>query len=208
MCETPSPARRNRPLASGGNRVTPHAGFSTAQPTGSAPPQGGPSLIGWPRQLTWSDFRDIQSRPGNESENARISMGLHPGRLRTIEEGGQYRLGEMEFNMVLNSRGSWVVASAKSSELLNHEQGHYDMAGLCYRDLVNEVRRLRESSRNRLIRAVSRVMREHGQRADTLSRQYDAQEETNHGQNSVRQQVWSQQIQNCRTSGARMTPPA
>ncbi|MES9861025.1 MAG: DUF922 domain-containing protein [Candidatus Thiodiazotropha sp. LLP2] len=208
MCESPSPARTNRPVASGTNPDTPHAGFTTAQPAGGTIPQGGPHLSGWPRQLTWGDFRDIQSRPQGESEDARISMGFRPGRLSVVEEGGQHRLGDVEFRMVLNGRGSWVVASAKSDDLLDHEQGHYDIVGLCYRDLVNEARRLRERSRNRLIRAVSRVMRAHDQRADTLTRQYDSAEETDHGQNSTRQQAWLQQILTCRTSGAQLTPPA
>jgi hypothetical protein len=169
--------------------------------------QGGPYLTGWPRALTWDDFRDIQSRPSGESEDATIDMELRPGRLRVVEEGGRHRLGDVVFRMVLNGGGSWVVTSAKSSELLQHEQGHYDIVGLCYRDLVNEARCLSESSRNRLIRAVRRVMREHDQRADTLTRQYDAPDETNYGQNSDRQRVWLQQIANCRSSGSRLTPP-
>jgi hypothetical protein len=51
-------------------------------------------------------------------------------------------------------------------------------------------------------------MREHDQRADTLTRQYDSAEETQHGRNSARQQAWEQQISNCRQSGSRLTPPA
>ncbi|MET0122860.1 MAG: DUF922 domain-containing protein [Candidatus Thiodiazotropha sp. 6PLUC9] len=209
MCESPSPARINRPVASGANPDTPHAGFSATQPAGGgATAQGGPSLSGWPRQLTWDDFREVQSRPRGESEDATIAMQLRPSRLRFVVEGGQHRIGDVEFRMVLNNGNTWVVTSAKSSELLNHEQGHYDIVGLCYRDMVNEIRALRESSRNRLVRAVRRVMGAQDQRADSLTRTYDSQEETNHGLNSSRQEAWSRQIQSCRSSGTRMTTPA
>jgi hypothetical protein len=208
MCDTPSPARRNRPVASGANPDTPHAGFTAAQPAGGgATPQGGPRLIGWPRQLSWSDFTDIQTRPEGESEDASIAMQMRPGELRFLQEGGQHRFGDVEFNMVLNSSATWVVTSAKRSELLHHEQGHYDIVGLCYRDMVNEIRALRERSRNRLVRAVRRVMRAHDQRADSLTRAYDSTQQTNHGRSSARQQVWSRQIDGCRRSGARLTVP-
>ncbi|MBW9256430.1 MAG: DUF922 domain-containing Zn-dependent protease [Candidatus Thiodiazotropha sp. (ex. Lucinisca nassula)] len=208
MCDTPSPARRNRPVASGANPDTPHAGFTAAQPAGGGTtPQGGPRLSGWPRQLAWSDFTDIQSRPSGESEDATIAMAMHPGRLRFLEEGGQHRLGDVAFQMLLNEAGTWVVASAKTAELLRHEQGHYDIVGLCYRDMVNEIRALRERSRNRLVRAIRRVMSAHDRRADSLTRDYDSAQQTNHGRNSARQQAWNQQIESCRRSGARLSVP-
>ncbi|MCU7920864.1 MAG: DUF922 domain-containing protein [Candidatus Thiodiazotropha sp. (ex Dulcina madagascariensis)] len=134
-------------------------------------------------------------------------MGFRPGRLVYVQEGGEFRLGEVEFSMVLNAAGSWVVVSAKTTTLLAHEQGHFDIVGLCYRDLVAEIRTLRDRSRRRLILAVRRVMREHDQRAETLTREYDSQQQTNHGRDSVRQQAWESQIQACRQSGAPLTVP-
>ncbi|MCU7905708.1 MAG: DUF922 domain-containing protein [Candidatus Thiodiazotropha sp. (ex Epidulcina cf. delphinae)] len=210
MCETPSPARNNRPVPSGPSRDLPHAGFSSAQPVGAgaSTAQAGPTLSGWPRQLAWSDFSDIQSRPRGESEDAGISIGFRPGRLTYEQENGEYRLGVVEFRMVLNQSGSWVVVSGKNATLLAHEQGHYDIVGLCYRDLVAEIRRLRGRSRRRLIVQVRRAMREHDQRADTLTRQYDSQQETDHGRNGARQHAWERQIRTCRQSGAQLTTPS
>lgn len=207
MCENPSPARSNRPVPAGPSPDIAHAGYRSTQPEGAAaaPAQPGPTLTGWPRQLTWSDFRDIDSRPSGESEDARISMGFRPGRIRTVQDGSEHRLGEMEFSMVLNAGGSWVVTSAKTAELLAHEQGHYDIVGLCYRDLVAEARSLRGASRNRLMLEVRRVMREHDQRAESLTREYETQ--TEHGRNRANQQAWQSQIQSCRQSGAPLTAP-
>ncbi|MEW8540043.1 MAG: hypothetical protein AB2565_09730 [Candidatus Thiodiazotropha endolucinida] len=128
-------------------------------------------------------------------------MGFRPGRVRVVEEASEHRLGEMEFEMVLNAAGSWAVVSAKTAELLAHEQGHFDIVGLCYRDLVAEARTLRGRSRNRLLLA----MREHDQRADSLTREYDTQ--TEHGRNQANQQAWQRQIAACRQSGMQLTAP-
>jgi hypothetical protein len=111
----------------------------------------------------------------------------------------------MEFAMVLNAAGSWVVVSAKTSELLAHEQGHYDIVGLCYRDLVAEARTLRGATRNRLVLAMRRVMREHDQRAESLTREYDTQ--TEHGRNLTSQQAWQRQIAASRQTGVPLTAP-
>lgn len=207
MCENPSPARNNRPVPPGPSPDIPHAGFGSAQPQGAAatPGQPGPRLTGWPRQLSWSDFRDIPSRPRGEAEDARISMGFRPGRVRTVEEGSEHRLGEMEFEMVLNAAGSWAVVSAKTPELLAHEQGHFDIVGLCYRDLVAQATTLRGSSRNRLLLAMRRIMGEHDQRAESLTRVYETQ--TEHGRNQANQQVWQRRIASCRQSGDPLTAP-
>lgn len=207
MCDNPSPARSNRPVPPGPSPDIAHAGFGSAQPQGAAASAGqpGPTLTGWPRQLAWSDFNDIQSRPSGESEDARISMGFRPGRLRVVQEGTEHRLGEMAFAMVLNAAGSWVVVSAKTTQLLAHEQGHYDIVGLCYRDLVAQARTLRGATRNRLILEMRRVMREHDQRAESLTRVYETQ--TEHGNNQAYQQAWQRQIAASRQSGAPLTAP-
>ncbi|MEW8101223.1 MAG: DUF922 domain-containing protein [Candidatus Thiodiazotropha endolucinida] len=132
-------------------------------------------------------------------------MGFRPGRVRVVEEESEHRLGEMEFEMVLNAAGSWAVVSAKTTELLAHEQGHFDIVGLCYRDLVAEARTLRGSSRNRLLLSMRQAMREHDQRAESLTREYETQ--TEHGRNQANQQAWQRQIAACRQSGMHLTAP-
>ena len=96
---------------------------------------------------------------------------------------------------------------SKSSALLAHEQGHYDIVGLYYRDLITELQRLRISSQCELAREVSRIMGQYDQLADTLSDEYDSSQETDHGRNFGRQQAWETQIQNCMQSGTRLTAP-
>jgi hypothetical protein len=123
-----------------------------------------------------------------------------------VEENSEYRLGEMEFNILVVRAQSWVVESEKTDDLLAHEQGHYDIVGLCNRDMVAEARTLRGSSRNGLIREVRRVMTEHDQRADGLSDQYDV--DTEHGRNETHQQAWLEQISASRESGEPLLAPS
>ncbi|MEW7989879.1 MAG: DUF922 domain-containing protein [Candidatus Thiodiazotropha sp.] len=208
MYRHPSPAQTNRPGPAAPSEYTPHAGFASAQPEGAdvPPAQPGPALVGWPRTIAWSEFRDINKRPKGETENAQISVGLRHGKVKTVEEHGEYKLGEMEFKIIVKKAESWVVKSEKTEQLLVHEQGHYDIAGLCYRDFLAAVRALQEDSRNELLRQVNGLMAEHGQRAVSLSDEYDV--DTEHGLNQTQQQSWLNQIAASRESGTPLTAPA
>ncbi|MDD5267994.1 MAG: DUF922 domain-containing protein [Methylococcales bacterium] len=166
-----------------------------------------PTLSGWPRQIVWREFRDLGSRPSGISEDAQVAVELRPSRISVERENGQFKLGNVTFSMGVNRQDSWVVADQKSTALLAHEQGHYDIVGLCYRDLIAELQRLRASSQNQLAREVRRIMGQYDQLADTLSDEYDSSQETDHGRNSSRQQAWEKQIQNCMQSGRRIAAP-
>jgi hypothetical protein len=72
-------------------------------------PQAGPRLIGWPGQLSWSDFTNLQTRPEGESEDASIAMQMRPGELHFLQEGGQHRFGDVEFNMIQRNRPIMVA---------------------------------------------------------------------------------------------------
>ncbi len=207
MCEGQSPARSNNPALESPPGSPPHAGFRSAQPQGVTVSTAGPTLSGWPRQIVWSEFRDFRSRPSGTSEDAQVAVELRPSRISVERDNGQFKLGNVTFRMGVNRQDSWVVADQKSTALLAHEQGHYDIVGLFYRDLIAELQRLRASSQNQLAREVRRIMGQYDQLADTLSDEYDSSQETDHGRNSGRQQAWETQIQNCMQSGTRLTAP-
>ena len=134
----------------------------------------GPTLSGWPRQIVWREFRDLGSRPSGTFEDVQVAVELRPSQISIERENGQFKLGNVTFRMGVNRHDSWVVADQKSSALLAHEQGHYDIVGLYYRDLITELQRLRTSSQCELAREVSRIMGQYDQLADTLSDEYDS----------------------------------
>ena len=193
MCESPSPARSNSDRTESPTGTPPHAGFQTPNPHGVSTGSGGPSLAGWPRQIRWGEFRGVSRRPGGASEDAQISVELRGGRVRVERENGQFRLGRTTFRIRTNRRQSWVVTNKKSDALLEHEQGHYDLAGLCYRDLVKELRSIRTNSVRELQSEIHRLMEEYDQRSDDLSAQYD--DDTGHGTSTERQDAWENSMQ-------------
>lgn len=53
---------------------------------------------------------------------------------------GNYRVHGARVTVSLNPRRSWAIPAARSSaDLLQHEQGHYDITGLIARDLISNV---------------------------------------------------------------------
>lgn len=205
MCEEHSSPRTNNPALDSPAGSPSHAGFGAAAPQGLVATAVGPRLTGWPRQIAWNEFRNRSSRPRGEEEDAQIYVELVPGRFVSVREEGQYRLGDMVFRMHVRRSHSWVVSSKKTTTLLKHEQGHYDIVGLFYRDMMPVLRRLRASSRQQLARELRRVVGEHHREGREFSDLYDEASETHHGRNTDRQQAWERLIQDCITHHRSMT---
>ena len=52
------------------------------------------AVQGWPRRLTWGDFRPIFQRPAGETEDAQIAPLIDsPSRTTVVKDGDQFRLG-------------------------------------------------------------------------------------------------------------------
>lgn len=174
--------------------------------TGSA--TKGPQLTGWPRQITWDEFRPRGSRPSGTDEDAQISVQMNGSELKVVRENGRFRLGEGELPVVLVSAESWVITGKQSTELLNHEQGHFDIAGLCYRDIVKQLQKLRTRSTSRLASEAKRIMEEGDRRADKLSKTYDSSAETDHGKDDKRQKAWDDAIAQSKATGKPLKRPS
>jgi hypothetical protein len=209
MCENPSPAHSHNPAITNPQGSSSHAGFTSANTLGTGVSSTGPRLAGWPRQIAWNEFREVNQHPGGVDENAQIYVQLAPGNLRTVREGGQYRLGDMEMHMTVLRAQSWVVAGHKTSALLAHEQGHFDITGLVYRRMLPELRAVREHSLRRLANEVRRILRKYNIESQRLSDLYDSKPETDHGRNTQRQQAWETLIRNCMQNNTPLTaaPP-
>ncbi|SJM89119.1 conserved hypothetical protein [Crenothrix polyspora] len=203
----PSPALKNKPHYKNKPPNSPRAGFRSPQPQGVTPSTKPPSLSGWPRAIAWNEFDERNSRPSGEMEAAQISVELNPNQVSVAQENGQFKLGAAVFQMVVKKSDSWVVKTEKDATLLAHEQGHFDLAGLCYRDMVQELAKLRTSSVKELEKEIKRIMEQYDQKSDTLSKQYDSSQETDHGRNTTRQKIWEKQIQTCINSGMPFTVP-
>jgi hypothetical protein len=191
--------------------VPPDAGFGDAGPTGGNSGTTTPAslvLSNWPRSLTWDDFPEVNSRPADAEgdENAQIAAeARQPDRIAVVNEGGVRRVTSLSITIQVVRENSWVVRSAKTPELLSHEQGHYDIQGLMGRDMGNEILAARAPSADALQQIVTEIIQRYRQRGIDLSAQYDT--DTNHGRNREAQARWDRAIQTAMTSTTRFSAP-
>ena len=203
----------NFPGPQTGQQSSPNPGVTAALGAGKPGPiaakQGvrqNLSLTGWPRDIEWNEFRDLAQRPSGQNEDAQINPMTHPADSRTVRERGQWKLAELELQIIVNRADSWVVQAQKSSALKAHEQGHFDIHGIIVgRDLVEALKRLRARNNEGLGRAVSRTMQRQQQRAQSMTDAYD--EDTRHGTNATRQAAWETQIRRAIDNNATLRAP-
>jgi hypothetical protein len=191
--------------------VPPGTGFSESGPVGLDSGGGGPAslvLSGWPRALTWDDFRELESRPSDAEgdENAQIHSDVNqPERVRVAREGGQQRVSALTVTISIIRADTWVVRSAKAAALLSHEQGHYDITGLTGRDMGNEILAARAGTLEDLQRQVTDIIERARQRAQDLNARYDT--ETGGGANRDAQRRWDERIRSSISSGTAFSAP-
>ena len=164
------------------------------------------TLTGWPRDLRWRDFRQIENRPDGEAEDALVAPETITGEARIFRDGGQWMIAELSLDIIVRREMSWVIRSRRSVDLLKHEQGHFDIHGMIVgRDLVEEIKALRGRSGRRLANALRTRMRRARRRAQRLTDSYDS--DTNHGLNEDRQNAWNERFQQAKTTNQPLTPP-
>jgi hypothetical protein len=161
------------------------------------------SLTGWPRNVTWDEFREVPSNPEGGDEDAYISTAF-PYTWDWGSEGRTYRVTNVRVTIRLRDGESWVVRGRQSNDLLSHEQGHYDITGLMGRDLAEDLSRVTASSESALKKEVERIAQHYRTQGQALQRQYD--NEANHGQNRTEQDRWKRKIQDAIDNGTRLAP--
>jgi len=176
-------------------------------------------MTGFPRNLTWNDFRTVQASP-SPPRAAFVSSVYRTTGWRVALVAGVYRVRGFRVTVSLSSGQSWATSAAKQNAgLLAHEQGHYDITGLIARDLARQVLNLSTSAAvvevitdagntaqsrvNYMTREFQRSIDRFGQRAQTLLNRlqsngaqagiYDRQ--TNHGLKAAVQTRWNNMFQ-------------
>lgn len=161
---------------------------------------GAPRLRRWPRAITWREFHDIDARPPDEDEDAQIhAEAILDDNVTVCREDGRFRLGRFGVRLQVTEEDSWVVTSAKTATLLAHEQGHFDLAGLDARQVMQDLAALRTDDTDELQRRVSERLERSRTEAQEMSDRYD--HDTDHGRNAARQALWEAAIREAIDSG-------
>jgi predicted secreted Zn-dependent protease len=141
------------------------------------------NLIDWSvsRKLTWSDFR---AKPDPSSANAALTSSTI-----NVEFGYDKNGFKHSITCRFDKSKSWV--RVKNDYILNHEQGHFDLAEAYARELHKEFQEYKfrkESASDDLNKIYSRVMQKHIEAQD----RYDKQ--TDHSLDTAKQSAWDVKI--------------
>jgi hypothetical protein len=136
------------------------------------------------KRLAWHDFR--KDKVLAQTEAAESWTG--------IEFSGNCENGEFTFEVdaIFHRDSSWVVPGRWNERLLDHEQGHFDLAELYARKLSQALRNLESPCENmELTRGlIQNILQLNQQQLEQEQRRYDI--ETRHGTNRKRQESWNE----------------
>lgn len=176
------------------------------------------ALEGHDLTLTWNDFQGAvpNPRPPGEAANVEARFDLAYDYDYDMEHATQgYRVNHVHVRVTLERAKMWAVASAQTADLLQHEQGHYDIVALLARDLFEELTGWNTAKPPKRFRKDVDLKRA----ADSLSREtrklvarvtgsgqsvgvYDKR--TNHGLDAKTQDKWNKSLGGARTNGTRL----
>lgn len=142
--------------------------------------------------VTWNDFKDLSQQPAGEKENAQINPEMRPSNFKVGKKGKAAIVASMDMNVVIVKENSWVVTSAKSAYLLQHEQGHYDIMALAARENYNKLLKLQGSTVSDLQKQMTETQGGVETKVSIVDKRYDTQ--TQHGADQTKQKEWDQKI--------------
>jgi len=151
-----------------------------------------------PVSLAWSNFTVVQSLAGNEDAHIDINFGI-PSR-PPRRDGSNWMLAET-FEIVVSPVAKVKRSANQTTDLLEHEQGHYDIGIAVAWALAADLENLSAPSQGELSRQLTSTFNLHRQtRMSAVQQRYDL--ETNHSQNAAQQTAWETAIANALSTQA------
>jgi len=120
---------------------------------------------------------------------------------RFVKDKTGWRMGDVEVMVYVSKQETWVVKGQQTPDLLNHEQGHFDISGLVAREAYVSYQQLRTKTQELLKKKLAELNRRLQRKVDRLNTKYDSVKETNHGMNKANQTKWDKLIQSAIQSG-------
>jgi len=149
------------------------------------------AITGFNHNVRWSEFREVNQRPANETEDAYIAATFNYS-YRTQSSRQHCRVSSVTTRISVNRNAAWVLRGQKSAELLRHEQGHYDITALGAREVRQRVAELRATHCSSIGAEAQRIRSDVQQTINQKNLRYDNQ--TSHGSNATAQQRWQTRI--------------
>ncbi|MFO0956618.1 MAG: DUF922 domain-containing protein [Isosphaeraceae bacterium] len=150
-------------------------------------------LTGWPRQLSWDDFRVVEGPA--ESRFDRDAGFYSTFDVTNFEywrsAPGVFQVRSVSIEVMVEEN-RWVRRGRQSPALLGHEQGHFDITGLSAHCASRAILRLRGDSVDSLREKGKQIVRDQAATCARWNKEYD--EATNHGLDRRAQQRWADRI--------------
>jgi len=158
------------------------------------------------RPLTWDDFAgavDERSAPEDVAVTAASLSWAYEYEFERSLDACIYRITDIRADAVFHPSNSWVKPGHRTADVLEHEQGHFDIAQIhklmfveLSRDLVGPTKtcsgknskRIAKSIENEIEQLAAPVYEQVWQNHTKLQLSYD--DETNHGMRAAAQQSW------------------
>ena len=150
-------------------------------------------------QVSWSDFVQVPAKPPGVLEDAEIVLQF-PQSYDYANGRNGIIVTNLKVDIGMASPECWVLSSQiNNTDLLKHEQGHYDITALGAREFYNGLSGLSGATEDKLAIKIRTWRSSIQQKIDKANSNYDTQ--TNHSLNTGVQQTWDTKI-----DGAKKNP--
>lgn len=151
------------------------------------------ALTGFDHNVRWNEFRERSTRPAGVDEDAQIKTRTVAGGFRTHQRSGEdCRVTSVDIGLSVDRSQTWVIEGRQSTDLLKHEQAHYDITALGTRELYNRVLAITAPECSDINDLVQELQDQIQAQIDAADDRYDTR--TAHGTNIAVQQNWDAKI--------------
>ncbi|MEJ7736633.1 MAG: DUF922 domain-containing protein [Chitinophagaceae bacterium] len=155
------------------------------------------AISGFDYKLSWDkDFPEenkYETRPAGKEYDSETHPKWKLKMYYPKPNGRRVIVRDADISVSLDKKYNWVVKSKMVAELLQHEQGHYDITAILARAFYVALKKLYAPSVDELKEKVRNLEQEFQKAWDHVQEnRYDGQ--TKHGANKSLQKTWNQKI--------------
>ncbi|NTS43886.1 DUF922 domain-containing protein [Flavisolibacter sp. BT320] len=149
-------------------------------------------LDGFDHLITWSEFSHQKTKPGGSDADGYTKAASKMSYAYGRGEGNAIVVKTADVTITMDTKQSWVVESKKTGELLQHEQGHYDITALGVREMYQSLLTAKARSTKALDDKIKKLQEAVQRKINATNSRYD--EQTDHSQKKAEQEKWNKAI--------------
>jgi hypothetical protein len=118
------------------------------------------AVLGWPKTLAWKDFGVARATVPTSYQGTHTDCHIETDISFSFTvaspavKGGDYQISSVKVVVKLNALKTWVLkgvsTASNQAQVLQHEQGHYNIAGITARDVEQALLGMSDSDQKQL----------------------------------------------------------